>query len=910
MQDRYQFIGEDGTFTLKNADNYNYLYFPIAGEHGIKSAVTPNLGGDCKLDQNTFVLEPVSAENLHNNRGTRNFWCYVEGKGAWSATGNSAEEIAKKFTEDAETSEVTGGFMWHTISRASKKYGLSARITSFVPMDENMELMYVEIKNEGENPVCITPTAAVPIYGRSADNIRDHRHVTSLLHRIMTVKNGVLVRPTLSFDERGHQKNEVTYFVCGTDGEGNLPESFYPSVADYIGEGGNFEQPQAVMKNLHGVGIGAQSAGEEALGGIRFQTRTLAPAECASYIIMIGAKKDAEEMGARQAIADWTGRYRLKEQVEKELLRVKEEWNRRVNVRYHTGDATFDSYMRWVSFQPMLRRIYGCSFLPHHDYGKGGRGWRDLWQDCLALLIMNPGGVRQMLLDNFAGVRMDGTNATIIGEHQGEFVADRNNITRVWMDHGVWPYLTTQLYIDETGDIGILDELVPYFKDKQTNRGTGKDLTWDDAYGTWQKTDTGMVYEGSVLEHLLIQNLTAFYEVGEHGYIRLRGADWNDAIDMAAERGESVAFTNAYAGNLKNLAELLAAYKEKTGKRSVALARELIWLFKDEEAVYASVEKRQELLQTYGNSCIHFVSGEKENIAIDAMIQSLTHKAEWLMQEIREKEWVTDSKGNGWFNGYYDNHGRRVEGETKQGVRMMLTSQVFAIMAGTAKEKQIEQIVKSADDYLYRKEAGGYRLNTDFGEVKMDLGRMFGFAYGEKENGAVFSHMAVMYANALYQRGYAREGYLVLQALYEQSVHFETSRIYPGIPEYFNSRGRGMYHYLTGAASWYMLTVITEAFGVKGKTGDLVLEPKLMGEQFDETGKAELTLLFAGRNWNVIYENRSKKEYGAYELTGCYLDGAEQTDMIAADRKSAVISREKLERLGCETEHTLHVILS
>ena len=910
MQDGYQFIGEDGTFILKNADNYSYLYFPIAGEHGIKSAVTPNLGGDCKLDQNTFVLEPVSAENLHNNRGTRNFWCYVEGKGAWSATGNSAEEIAKKFTKDADTSEVTGGFMWHTTSRTSKKYGLSARITSFVPMDENMELMCVEIKNKGKDPVCITPTAAVPIYGRSADNIWDHRHVTSLLHRIKTVKNGVLVRPTLSFDERGHQKNEVTYFVCGTDGEGNLPECFYPTVADYIGEGGNFEQPEAVMKNRSGVGAGAQFAGEEAIGGIRFQKRTLAPAEAASYIIMIGAKKDAEEIGAEQTILDWTGKYQSKEQVKIELLRVKEEWNRRVNVRYHTGDDTFDPYMRWVSFQPMLRRIYGCSFLPHHDYGKGGRGWRDLWQDCLALLIMNPDGVRQMLLDNFAGVRMDGTNATIIGEHQGEFVADRNNITRVWMDHGVWPYLTTQLYIDETGDIEILDELVPYFKDKQTNRGTGKDMRWDDAYGTWQKTDTGMVYEGSVLEHLLIQNLTAFYEVGEHGYIRLRGADWNDAIDMAPERGESVAFTNAYAGNLKNLAELLAIYREKTENQTVELAREFIWLFLDEEEVYVSVEKRQELLQTYGNSCIHFISGEKEHISIDAMIQSLTHKAEWLMHEIREKEWVTDSKGNGWFNGYYDNHGRRVEGEMEQGVRMMLTSQVFAIMAGTAEEEQIKQIVKSADRYLYRKEAGGYRLNTDFGEVKMDMGRMFGFAYGEKENGAVFSHMAVMYANALYQRGYAREGYRVLQALYEQSVHFETSRIYPGIPEYFNSRGRGMYHYLTGAASWYMLTVITEVFGVKGKTGDLVLEPKLMSEQFDRDGNAELTLPFAGKNWKVIYENRNKKPYGAYELTQCYLDEAVQTEAIAENRKSVVISKEKLEQLDREKVHTLHVILS
>ena len=72
---------------------------------------------------------------------------------------------------------------------------------------------------------------------------------------------------------------------------------------------------------------------------------------------------------------------------------------------------------------------------------------------------------------------MDGTNATIIGEKQGEFIADRNNITRVWMDHGFWPFLTTKLYIDQTGDIGILNKEVPYFKDRQIERGTGIDIS-------------------------------------------------------------------------------------------------------------------------------------------------------------------------------------------------------------------------------------------------------------------------------------------------------------------------------------------------------------------------------------------------------------------------------------------------
>ena len=59
------FAGRDGVFTLENAENITGLYLPLAGERGLKSAVTPNLGGDSKIDQNTFLLEPVSIENLH-----------------------------------------------------------------------------------------------------------------------------------------------------------------------------------------------------------------------------------------------------------------------------------------------------------------------------------------------------------------------------------------------------------------------------------------------------------------------------------------------------------------------------------------------------------------------------------------------------------------------------------------------------------------------------------------------------------------------------------------------------------------------------------------------------------------------------------------------------------------------------
>ena len=66
------------------------------------------------------------------------------------------------------------------------------------------------------------------------------------------------------------------------------------------------------------------------------------------------------------------------------------------------------------------------------------------------------------------------------------------------------------------------------------------------------------------------------------------------------------------------------------------------------------------------------------------------------------------------------------------------------------------------------------------------------------------------------------------EQLYRHCADFATSRMYPGIPEYISARGRGMYPYLTGSASWYLLTLVTEVFGVKGELGDLALEPKLV----------------------------------------------------------------------------------
>lgn len=128
-----KFIDEHGSFSIRQPENTSYLYFPLASEMGLKSSVTPNLGGDAKIDQETFLLEPVSSENLHNNRSTRNFWLLKDGTDAYSAAGASAEQESVKFTAMQDESELEAGFMWQTLTRLSKVHQLKSAITSFIP---------------------------------------------------------------------------------------------------------------------------------------------------------------------------------------------------------------------------------------------------------------------------------------------------------------------------------------------------------------------------------------------------------------------------------------------------------------------------------------------------------------------------------------------------------------------------------------------------------------------------------------------------------------------------------------------------------------------------------------------------------------------------------------------------------
>jgi cellobiose phosphorylase len=882
----YTYLPDGVSFTSTQAAAIKTIYAPLCGIDAlsVKSAITPFLSGDIKIDKFHYLTKPASREDLRFP--LREFFIFIKDKGVLSLFRESLPGKAS----------VEIGPLWHKLKIIHQKAGLEISTINFVPITgENVELMQVTVKNISKKTIKFTPTSAIALFGRSRDNKHDHEHVTALLNRAQQAPQGVLMRTSMAFNEEGHKPSSRVYFVYGCQqGSGGVKGSF-PTVDSFYGDGGSMSRPAAVFENQKPLSLAPQALnGKEVAGAIRFSDATLVPGASQTYIVAVGIEPD--EAKTKETFSCFNS----PEKLSKALEANKKYWSDKMSsIVFSLGDENFNAWMKWVTLQPVLRRIFGCSFLPDHDYGKGGRGWRDIWQDLLSLILIEPHLVRQDLINNCAGIRIDGSNATIIGARPGEFLADRNAITRVWMDHGAWPFLTFQLYIDQSGDFDILLQKQTYFRDPQLSRTQEKDLEFNGRYGNKLLDKKGQVYEGTILEHLLVEHLTQFFNVGEHNIIRLESADWNDGLDMAAARGESVAFSSFYAGNLLGLADLIEDLSSVKGTCIIRVARELLILLDTlgERVNYDDHQaKHNHLFGKYFHNVQPALSGETVELSVKEVARDLRTKGHWMFAHIRRQEKVQftplsfprkpppwrgkresnskkDTKTYMWFNGYYDNKARRVEGFQDQRVRMTLTGQVFSIMSGMATHEEIQGIISSVDQFLKDKKLGGLRLNTDFGERHyLDLGRTFGFAYGTKENGAFFSHMNVMYAAALYQRGFAREGYSVLQSIYHMANDGKRSKIYPGIPEYFDSQGRGMYHYLTGSASWLVLTQLLHVFGVRGSLGHLMLAPQLVKEQFNKKGMACVSCQFVGKRLKVEYHNPQKLDAGQYAIKEILID--------------------------------------
>ncbi len=806
--------------SIKKNDGY---YFPMFNLKGMRSSISPFFGGDLKIDYHHYALEPTTELDMYHNISSRNVIFDVDHK-LYFLNGQTNLQQNDKIIYETD-------LLNQKVTRSNKKFTIET--TSYVALDDMVEVHQVVFKNTSQKNLVMQPTIAVPIYARSADNLRDHRQVTSLLNQIDVIEKGVIVKPTLSFDERGHTINSTLYSVFA-DSE-DLKISGYICTLDSLIDGGSLHFPKG-LKNIEQVGYHAE--GFEGMGGIQFKEIELEPNASITIYFSIGIHENKE-----QAIKE-NIKYLNKQAFNLGLKVVHKFFKDYVDgLEFEIFNQDTSNQLSWVVMQPLLRRFFGNSYLPHHDYGHGGRGWRDLWQDLLALIMMNDDSVYDLLYNNFQGIRIDGSNATIIGDQPGEFKADRNMITRVWSDHGAWPLLTTKMYIDETGDLQFLLKNQIYFDDQFTHY-TKK--TKNKPVQNKVLNQEKEIYSGTILEHLLLQNLVGHHNIGDHGFVKLEDADWNDGLDMAHHRGETIAFTHMYASNLLELASMIRMLPTK----NIVLFEELELLLKEKVDI-----------QDYFDLVAEF-KGNK--IWIDQFV--LANKLEKLAR-VRIQYLRDNAYDNKQFQSYFNNDGLNPDANGT----VSLTGQAIALLSQVPTKKQAKELSINTKKQLFDKKIGGYHLNSNYHQVLTNMGRAYGFAYGHKENGAVFSHMVIMYAYGLYQYNLVNAGHEAAFTLLRQAQHVG-SQVLLGIPEYFSNDGIGKYPYLTGSASWMLKLLRSEIFGISMQVGLLTLRPKLKKDDFID-GKASITTYLFNQKRTITYHNHKHLDFGKYQISKITMNG-------------------------------------
>ena len=731
--------------------------------------------------------------NVPVDMGGRYFYIHDNGT-VWSPGWSPAKT-------ELDAYECRHGMGYTIIS--GKKNDLSAQLTFFVPQDYNGEIQRVVLKNEGSAAKSFTLFSMIEwcLWNAQDDSTNFQRNFNT---GEVEVEGSTMFHKTEYKERRDH----FAFYTVNTEIDG-----YDCDRESFMGLYNGFENPQAVMAD--------KSNNSEADGWSPIASHsiriTLQPGESKELIFILGYVEnprdekflaDGKSLNKSRAYA-MIEQYNTPEKVEAGLAALKDMWDALLSkYTVKTPDDKMNRMVNiWNQYQCMVTFNMSRS-ASYFESGIGrGMGFRDSNQDLLGFVHQIPDRARERLIDLASTQFEDGGCY-----HQYQPLTKKGNdeIGGDFSDDPLWMILSVAAYIKETGDYGILDEMVPYDNDASKAQ--------------------------PMMHHLKQSFYRIVNNLGPHGLPLAMRADWNDCINLSCwseEPGESFqTSTSPKYGEQKysRVAEslMVAGLFTYAGPNYVALCRQR----GDDagaDAAQAEIDKMKKNIMEYG------FDGE-------------------------------------WFIRAYDDLGRKMGSKECEEGKIFIEPQGFMVMSEVGKEVGADiKALDSVDKYL-NTEHGLVLNNPAFTKYYVEYGEISTYPGGYKENAGIFCHNNawIICAEAYAGRGdKAFEYYSKIAPAYREEKYSDLHRTEPYVYAQMiagkdaKRHGEAKNSWLTGTAAWNFVAVSQYILGIMPDWNGLKVDPSIPHAWDGFTA----TRQFRGATYNITVKNPDHVSKGVKAMT-------------------------------------------
>lgn len=662
-------------------------------------------------------------------------------------------------------------------------HGISLDLLQYVPLDDPIKISRLKIQNRSGRSRRLSITAYVEwVLGTSRG--------ASAPFVVTEVDDN-----TGAMLAQNHWSTECGGRVAFAD-LGGQQLAWTGDRTEFLGRNGTLDQPaalvslalagEALLSNRVGAGLDPCSA---------LQTQLeLKPNGAAEIVFFLG------EAATKAEALDLIRRFRAAD-LDEVFAAVTRHWDDVLGaVQVRTPDRSMDILLnRWLLYQTLACRVWARAGFYQ---ASGAYGFRDQLQDVMALAVSKPDLMRTHLLRAAARQFVEADVQHWWVPPSGQGVRTRISDDRVWL-----PYAVAH-YVEVTGDLGVLEETVPFLEGHTLHPGE------HDSYFQPMVSEE----HATLFEHCA-RALDRSLAVGDHGLPLIGTGDWNDGMNRVGEggKGESVWLAWFLHATLSAFAQLAERRAEPASATHASATQASGTQVSGTQVSGTQVSETP-------------VSGTPVS-ATPARAVNWRQHANALREALERDGW-----DGAWYRrGYFDD-GTPLGSASSSECRIDSIAQSWAVISGAADPARQAAAMAAVDEHLVRRSDRLVLLFTPpFDLAPLDPGYIKGYPPGVRENGGQYTHAALWSVLAFAMLGdgdKAGELFSMLNPINHASTRAATYRykvepyvvaadVYAHSPHV----GRGGWTWYTGSAGWMYRAGLEWILGLRVRGATLVVDP-------------------------------------------------------------------------------------